>query len=246
MPQYNFGLGSITFIPAGANPTPTMIGVLSDVSIDVAYELKELRGSMQVAVDVARGPLKITGKAKNSAISGAALVMALAGGTSSTASKVGVVGETATIPTTPFQVTVANGATFFEDLGVIDLTSGKQMVRGATATGTNVYAVNIVTGQYTFNTADSGHNVSINYAYTRAAVGKTVTLNNAIMQQSTPFVLACYNAYGGKFMGWRFPAVHIPKLSLALKAEAYTEQDLDFFVAQDTTSAKVADLYTEE
>ena len=173
--------------------------------------------------------------------------MASLGGASSAAgSKVGITGELFTVPTTPFQVTVANGATFYEDLGVIDLTTGKQMARGATATGTGVYAVNTATGIYTFNTADASHNVSINYSYTGAAVGKTVSLNNTVMGQSTAFILAVYNVYGGKGFGWRFPAVHLPKLGLALKAEAYTEQDLEFIVVQDTASAKVMDLYTHE
>lgn len=246
MAQYNFGIGSLTFIPSGANPTPVMIGVLNDVSIDVSYDLKELRGSYQAAVDVARGPLKITGKAKNAAISGAALLAALGGATSTTGSKVGITGEAGVIPTTPFIITVANGATFYEDLGVVDLTTGKQMARAATATGTGIYSVNTTTGAYTFNTADASHNVSINYAYTAAAVGKTVSLNNQVMGASTPFVLACYNNYANRGFGWRFPAVHIPKLSLALKAEAYTDEDLDFFVVQDPTSLKIVDFFTNE
>ncbi len=246
MPQYHFGLGSLTLIPSGANPTPVQVGVLSDVSLDISYDMKELRGQYQLPVDVARGPAKITGKAKNSAISGALLVASLGGASSAAGSKVGITGELFTVPTTPFQVTVANGATFYEDLGVIDLTTGKQMARGATATGTGVYAVNTATGIYTFNTADASHNVSINYSYTGAAVGKTVSLNNTVMGQSTAFILAVYNVYGGKGFGWRFPAVHLPKLGLALKAEAYTEQDLEFIVFQDTASAKVMDLYTHE
>lgn len=246
MPQYHFGLGGLYLTPSGANPTPVQVGVLSDVSIDINYDLKELRGQYQVAVDVARGPLKITGKSKNAAIAAGLLLAALGGGSVTTGSKLGITGEVGVIPTTPFQLTVAQGATYYEDLGVVDLTAGKQLVRGATATGTGVYAVNPATGQYTFHTSDQGHNVAFSYAYTGAAVGKTVSLLNQVMGASTPFILSAYNIYGGKGFGFRFPAAHIPKLALAMKAEAYTEQDVEFFVVQDPTSTKVMDIFTNE
>jgi hypothetical protein len=246
MPQYHFGLGQLALIPSGANPTPVQFAVLTDVTLDMNYDLKELRGQYQVAVDMARGPLKITGKAKNAAIASGVLLAFMAGGTRAAGTKIGIAGEAGTVPTTPFQITAANGATFFEDMGVVDLTTGLLMTRGASATGTGVYAVNTATGVYTFNTADSGHNVAISYSYTAAGNGYTTTLTNQLMQQSTPFIGAFYNTYGSKQLGWRFPAVHVPKLSWSMKAEAYTEQDLDFSVTQDYTSTKVVDIYSKE
>lgn len=246
MPQYHFGIGGLFLTPSGANPTPVQVGVLSDVSLDLAYDLKELRGQYQVAVDVAISSLKITGKAKNAAISSGLMAAVLAGETVTTGSKVGIIGETGTIPGTPYQITVAQGATYYEDLGVVDYTAAKQLTRVAAGPTTGQYMVNTGTGQYTFAAADTTHNLGFSYAYTAAAVGKTVSLNNLLMQQGTAFTLCVYNKYGGKGLGWRFPAVYIPKLSLALKAEAYTEQDIEFFVAQDTASTKVLDLYTDE
>jgi hypothetical protein len=229
------------------NPTPVQVAVLSDVSMDVSYDMKELRGQYQLPVDVARGPAKISCKAKNAAVS-AGLIYAALGGASApvTGSKIGITGEAAVVPTTPFIVTVTNGATFYEDLGVIDMTTGLQMTRGATATGTGVYAVNTTTGAYTFAAVDVAHNVAITYSYTSAATGKTVTLNNTVMGQSIPFIMSVYNTYGGKQFGWRFAAVHVPKIGFSLKAESYTEQDLDIIVAQDTTSTKIADFFTKE
>lgn len=244
MPQYHFGLGSLTLIPSGANPTPVQVGVLSDISLDISYDLKELRGQYQLPVDVARGPAKITAKAKNAALAGAILVAALGGATSAVGSKVGITGEN--IPSIGATNTVANGATFYEDLGVVDYTAGVQMTRVASAPATKQYSVNTATGVYTWAGADATHNVGISYSYTGAAVGKTTTLNNSVMGQSTAFVLSVYNVYGGKGFGFRMPAVHIPKLGLALKAEAYTEQDLDIIVVQDPSSLKVMDIYTSE
>jgi hypothetical protein len=244
MPQYHFGIGSLTLTPSGANPTPVQVGVLTDISVDINYDLKELRGQYQVAVDVARGSAKITGKAKNSAISSGLVLACLGGGSVAAGSKLGITGENfASIGATN---TVANGATFYEDLGVIDYTAGVQMTRVAAAPAAKQYAVNTATGVYTWAGADVAHNVGISYSYTGAAIGKTVTLLNQAMGQSTPFTLSVYNQYGGKGFGWRFPAVHLPKISLALKSEAYTDQDVEFFVVQDPTSTKVMDLFTNE
>lgn len=245
--QYNFGLGMVSLIPSGANPTPVPVAVLTDVSVDINYDLKELRGQYQVPVDVARGAAKITAKAKNAAIFSGLVFAALGGAVSPAAgSKVGITGEAGTIGGAPYQITVAQGATYFEDMGVVDLTANKLLTRVAAAPATGQYSVATVTGQYTFAAADTTHNVAFTYSYTAAAVGKTVTLNNQVMGQSTPYILAVYNNYGGKSSGWRFPAVHIPKLSIGMKAEAYTEQDMDFVIVQDTASLKVMDIFTGE
>jgi hypothetical protein len=147
--------------------------------------------------------------------------------------------EQFTIPATPFQVTVSQGATFAEDAGVYDLTSGKFMSRGATATGAGVYAVNVVTGQYTFNTADSGHIVLISYAFSSATLGRTTTINNTTQSQSIPFKMRVYNPYqaipGGatRLIGLDFPSVHFEELSLDFKVEDFMSHDLKGFASQD-------------
>jgi hypothetical protein len=64
-PQYGFGSGVLygTRIYAGVS-TPVRFGVLQDVTVDFASEIKELFGQLQYPVDAARGKAKITGKAK--------------------------------------------------------------------------------------------------------------------------------------------------------------------------------------
>lgn len=241
--MYNFGLGYLGLIPAGVNPTPIPIAVITDVSFDISYDMKELRGQYQVAVDVARGVAKITGKAKNATIMGSILLAALGGATSATGSVSPVTGEAIVIAATNV---VSQGAMFKENLGVLDLTTGKWMSRVASAPATGQYSLVETTGTYTFAAADVAHNGMVSYSYTSAAVGKTITLNNQPMGQSTPYVLACYDVYNGKPFGFRFPAAHVPKIGIVMKAEAYTEQDLDFIVAQDPTSSKVLDIYVGE
>ena len=243
MPQFNFGVGQLALIPSGSNPTPVPIAILMDVSIDISFDLKELRGSYQFPIDVAKGNGKITGKAKHANILGAALQAALSGATSATGQILGVAGEAATIPATPFQVTVTNSATFSADLGVLNLTSGKYMSRVASAPATGQYSV--AAGVYTFAAADTTNNLAISYSYT-ATTGKTTSLSNQLMGQSTPYVLHCYNSYVSKGIGWKFYAVHVPKLGFGAKAEAYSDVDIDFTAVQDSTSLKVVDFYTYE
>jgi hypothetical protein len=245
MSQFNFGLGSVTLIPAGATPTPVQIAVISDVSVDISFDIKELRGQFQFPVDVARGTGKITGKAKNASIAGGLILAALGQGTQTTGTVVGVTGEAWTVPISPFSVTVANSATWTTDLGVINLFTGKIMQRVASSPTTGEYSV--TAGVYTFAAADTTNQVAISYGYTSTS-GKTTTLNNAAMGAIAvaTFGLDIFNNYEGAVFGVRFPAVVIPKLSYAFKAEAYTDQDLDFQAFQSQTSLEICEFYTKE
>lgn len=73
------------------------------------------------------------------------------------------VSQTATIPATPFQVTVTNGATFALDLGVLYGSTAFVAVANSPAAGQ--YSVSAA-GVYTFNTADTAKSVAITYLYT--------------------------------------------------------------------------------
>lgn len=63
--QYGFGSGVLYGTRTdGGVVTPVRFGILQDVTIDFAAEIKELYGQLQYPVDTARGKAKITGKAK--------------------------------------------------------------------------------------------------------------------------------------------------------------------------------------
>jgi hypothetical protein len=70
MAQYFFGSGQLTI--AGQ-----VVGVLKEVTLDISFTTKSLMGSLQFPVDVARGPGKITGKAKYAQIHGSLIAAAL-------------------------------------------------------------------------------------------------------------------------------------------------------------------------
>ena len=245
-----FGMGAIYAIPSGANPTPVPIAILKDATVDFKVTKKPLRGQWKFPIDAGEGPVDATVKIKAADFRANVIAMLLAGGTTTTGSIMPIFGEAAAIPGSPYQYTVANGGTFKEDGGILDLNTGLWMARGATATGAGVYAVNTATGQYTFAAADTTHNIVIVYSYTAAAVGKTFTYPNQVMGPSTPYALRVYDVYsmGGvlKPYGWDFPAVHFDNLSFALKAEDWTEIDLSGFAVQDTASTNVFKEYIGE
>ena len=64
--------------------------------------------------------MKITGKAKMQSFRADLVGALLAGSSTATGSVLGVQNEAATVPASPYQVTVANSATFSADLGVLD------------------------------------------------------------------------------------------------------------------------------
>lgn len=79
MAQYMFGSGTLTV--AGQ-----AVGVLQEVTLDISFTVKSLMGQNQFPVDVARGPGKITGKAKYANIHGSLVAAAL--GTTATSGDV--------------------------------------------------------------------------------------------------------------------------------------------------------------
>lgn len=246
MPQYNFGTGLLTFTPPGANPSPIPCGVLQDVTLDIDQTIKELVGQYKTAVDAALANQKFSGKATHAQIFGAAMASILQGSVQTTGSTRGSQNEVWAIPTTPFQVTVANSATFVEDLSVYNVTASKLLTRVASSPATGQYSVSA--GVYTFAAADTGNTVWISYSYTSTS-GVTVAYSNQLMGSATTFGLTLYNQYTVqgvvKYFGWKLYAVIVPKLSFAFKNVDYTMQNTDF-QGFANSAGKIMDYYTSE
>src|SRR3954465_16083747 len=120
-----FSMGTVYAVPSGANPTVIPFGILKSGSADIDQEKIELRGQYKAPIDVADGELSIAIKIAHADFRASMLAMLSTGSTTVTGSKLPAVSEARVIPTTPFQVTVTNSATFVEDGGVLDLTAGK-------------------------------------------------------------------------------------------------------------------------
>src|SRR4051812_42351628 len=110
--QYGFGVGILSLIPSGSNPTPLQCGVLKDVTIDIVPgATKQLRGQYKFPVAIAEGEASITGKASFARLF-AALITQITGGSSTTGMNIGAINEIGTIPASgPYTVTVTNSAT---------------------------------------------------------------------------------------------------------------------------------------
>src|SRR4051794_4171114 len=192
MAQFNFGAGVLwgtpTFDATGAaiaNPTPLMLAVTQEVSIDISGDIKELYGSNQFPVAVGRGKMKITGKCKYGQFNGA-VMNSLFFGQTVTSSLYSIVNDVtgAAIPSTPFTITptVPGSGTWAGDLGVRDA-SGNPMTRVASAPTAGQYSV--TAGAYLFAAADTGKVVFINYSYTATStVAKTSVVQNMQMGQA--------------------------------------------------------------
>ena len=110
-----FGAGEFYGVPlldasgsAIVNPTPVKILTMQEMSLDFSGDQKELYGQNQFAVAVARGKVKVTGKVKGAAVSGAALNSLFFGQTMTDGSLTAVYTDLAgaAIPSTPFTLTV--------------------------------------------------------------------------------------------------------------------------------------------
>jgi hypothetical protein len=131
MAQYMFGTGQLFASNVGGG-SPLRIGALQDVSVEFSGDIKQLFGQYQFALAVARGKTKIEGKFGTGNIDVAAFNSLFFQTTAGvvTGQKKQAINEAGVIPATPFKITVANGATFFRDLGVTDVLTGNSAQAG--------------------------------------------------------------------------------------------------------------------
>lgn len=241
MAQYSFGAGVLTlYNPAGSPVNPIQVGVLKEVSVDFKSTTKELRGAYRFAVDIAAGPMTISGKFKFQQID-YSLVAAVTGSTAATGyTRVAETAATA-IPTTPYTITVAppNSGTFTRDLGVISQSGMTSMDRVTGTPVTGQYSVSTAT--YTFAAADTGTNVVIRYAYgvTGTESGTTQNLANSLMGSNTVYSLELGNTFRSKNSYLRLPAIIIPSLSMGWKSEDYMEADMEFSAFVDPSTGNI-------
>lgn len=234
MTAINFGVGTIIGRRTDiTNPTPAFLGIAQDIEISFDQTLKELIGQYKMPVDVAPAMLKVTGKAKFAKIqANMANDLVLGQVLASASGQVMAIAEPKTVPTTPFQVTVNQAATFKEDLGVFYASSGVQLQRAASASAVGIYSVNESTGVYTFNTADSGANVLIYYSYGVSTM-KQITMANTFMGTGPTFEVNIMEEYTNNLgvknqMFVRLNACRSSKLTWPFKNQDYTIQDFDF------------------
>jgi hypothetical protein len=241
MAQSVFGVGFLFATPSGANPTPTRFGRLQDVAVDFSYDQKLLYGSNQYALEQARGKAKIDLKATVGVVDPALFNAVYFGLATTPGETLNSVDEAATPASGTF--TVANAATFSQDLGVYNTVTGLFMTRVAAAPAAGQYAVNTATGVYTVNTAQNGQLLKASYTYASPATGQSLTFTNQLMGAGVIFAVQLVNRFKGadgtvRSLFLNFPAVQCPKLSMPLKLDDFALPQLEMS-AQDNGAGNV-------
>lgn len=243
-----FSMGMAYALPSGANPTPIPFAILSDVKWSIKQTKKYISGAFEAPIDAGGGPVDNDISISSMDFRASIIAALLAGVANTTGGVLPVTSEAATVPSTPFQYTVTQTATFKEDAAVFDFTASKWLVRVASAPATGQYAVSNV-GVYTFAAADTGHLTSIAYSYT-TTLGFTSTYTNRTMTGSTGVLLRCYNQYnvGGTLrnLGVDFLNVHLESLDMTLKVGDWAQQAVKGKAIQDTASSIVWRAYVGE
>ena len=248
MQQYNFGTGQVFAVPTGqTTPTPIQFGVLQDISIDFDATVKELVGQSQFAVALARGEIKVSGKAKYARMSAQAYnniffnqTLGTVGSGLQTLTPVSP-GEAGTVGgASTYSIQVTHHSAFVADLGVTAVATGVQYTRVSPSSEVAGVSYSVVpsTGTYTFAAGDTTLAMIINYSYT-AATGTLITITNQLMGTTPTFSLQLYEAFTN--VGVLGNATLIlnsctsKKLGLAFKNQDWTMTDMDFVAGVDVT-----------
>ncbi len=222
------GLGAVTAIPSGANPTPLDLAFITSLKFDVNEEDVELDGDGLDVADSFTSKRTVEGEVEVSEWSAKLLTVVTSGVTTGTGSKKGAT-HSAVVPASPYAITVPQSANWDTDLAVINLTDGKQMTRVASGNTPNTGEYKVTAGVYTFATADQGDTMFIRYRYAAAAAGVEAKVMAAAMGASANVVqLHMYNGTNGKDSGVYFPAARIPGLSAAFAKKEWVKTTLKF------------------
>lgn len=226
--MFSFGSGTLIGTRTDiAGATPINFGLVQEVTLDVSYNTKEAYGQNQIAVAIARGTGKFTGKAKALRISGLAFANLFFGVTPSAGQTATSFGEAGIVPAaTAYTITAANSTTWTADQGVLYAVTGLPMTRVASAPTVGQYSV--AAGVYTFAAADEGVAVVLNYNYTITAIGQQLAVNNQLLGTTPTFGMNFYTTFQGKAFNVQAPNCVSSKLALATKLEDFVYPEFDF------------------
>ncbi len=240
--MFLFGSGTLIAKPFGpnaaGNPTPQQLGTMQEVSIEISASQKELYGKNQFPVAIARTAGKINMKAKFANINGKTCNDLFFGNTVTPGMVRGMIDEAHT-GAASITITPPTSGVFKEDYGVIDTTTGIQMIKVASGMAAGVsYHVDETTGIYTFNASQS--NVKISYSYTVSALGVSSNVTNKPMGAMPIFEVnlvnnqfqSANNAINSHF---NFPNCIAAKFNMPFKNEDFVVVEFDFSAFADAS-----------
>jgi hypothetical protein len=227
--QFGFGSGLLyTKRTDIAAQGPVRFGAFQDMQLDFSGDIKELFGQNQFALDVARGKVKIEGKAKLAQISAPLMNAVFFGGTISAGQILSVYQEAGAIPgSTAYTITSTHAADFETDLGVHYLATGNPFLRVASGPTIGQYTVDESTGIYTFAAADASVNVLLDYTYS-ATTGWTMASGNPLMGNTPKFSTTFTQQYENNILTISMPNCVGSKFTLPTKIDDYVIEEFDF------------------
>lgn len=239
----SFGSGLLFATNTAANSTPILFGALQDVSLDISGTTKTLFGQNQFPIAAARGETKLAGKAKLGQVNGLLYSSLMFGVASSVGTTKVAYAEASAVPaSTPWTVVAANSATFVDDLGVINATTGLPFTKVASAPATGQYSVSA--GTYTFATADANTAILLNYTYTSASAGVTINVGNPLQGVQPAFSMILSRGYNNTGERYKLWSCISSKLSLPTKMADFAISEFDFEGFADASNRTIS-LYTD-
>lgn len=228
--MFQFGIGDMFATPTGGNlatPSfPQRFGVLQDVNVDIDQKLAELRGQNKFPDDVAPSDMTMKGKGGFAQIEidiYNALYFADTVTANQTKQMIADEAHTVTVTT----ATVSGTVPILVDLGVKVQATGQILIQVPSAPAAGQYSVNLTTGVYTFNAAQTGIVALISYVPALVAAGRTLVVNNHIQGYGPIFDLWLRQPYQGA-NGMHLFACRASKMSAPMKRDGYLISDFEF------------------
>jgi hypothetical protein len=239
--QIQFGTGVLTAVRNDiSNPTPVQLGILQDMDFDFSFTVKNLMGQYQLAVDVARGAQKLTGKFKFARVYSGLYDLFFGQGVTAAAGNQIYVNEAHTVPaSSTYTVTATNHTSGITDLGVFYGTGGTspgvQLTNVASLTAAGQYSVVPSTGVYTFDSADASQPMLLNYANAVTSLNELV-LTNQLMGSGSTFSLYMHATYRGNYVNFILNQATTSKLSNPFKNQDHLIGEIDVEIFADSSN----------
>lgn len=241
MAEYIFGSGTVIAKRTDvANTMPALLGVLQDISLDFSRKIESLVGQYSSPVAFGGGELTIKGKAKFGRFQATQFNNLFFNGTQTASSgQEMTVAEAGTVATAA--VTVANGATFVEDAGVFNPTTGVQLqpVASGPVAGVSYIPGAVGVGTYTFASGDNTQSYLFYYTYTVTTENK-IALTNQLMGPVTNFKLfikQSFTVFGvNKNLFIQFNNCVSEKLALGFTNSKFSIPEMDIIVGADSSN----------
>jgi hypothetical protein len=236
MTVYAFGSGNLIGRRNDVTNGPAVnFGLLQECSLDFTFTVKELYGQNQFPVAIARGAGKVTGKAKVASISGIAMAALFFGSAVTAGQSAFAYGEAVTVQAGGGVSTVANGATFQADYGVVYVATGNPLTKVAASPAAGQYSVNESNGSYTFASADGNAAVLVSYTYGITGTGEKFTIQNAQLGTNPTFQVALKNTFKGNTYTLTLNSCMSNKLSMGTKLEDFVTPEFDWNAFADAS-----------